>query len=151
MYMSSIQILWCFGSWFYPIDRIIKHSWFTEKSPVNSLKVQIYNFSFRTSKGVGYSGHFLGNALVITSMKVKGKGFQHCIKYDFLPRRVSSLLVEWKIVFFSMIVFCYSRHFKYLACDLSTLFLLQPKNAFPNTCSIYSRNIWVLWAIFILK
>ena len=44
--------------------------------------------SFRTSKGVGYSGHFLGNALVITSMKIKGKGFQHCIKFDFRPREV---------------------------------------------------------------
>ena len=45
--------------------------------------------SFRTSKGIGYSGHFLGNVLVVTSMKVKGKGFQHCIKYDFEPRKVS--------------------------------------------------------------
>ena len=46
-------------------------------------------FSFHTNKGVGYSANFLGNSLVITSMKVKGKGFQHCVKYDFQPRRVS--------------------------------------------------------------
>ena len=44
--------------------------------------------SFRTSKGVGYSAHFVGGNLVLTSMKVKGKGFQHCIKYDFVPRKV---------------------------------------------------------------
>jgi len=49
--------------------------------------------SFRTSKGVGYSGHFLGNALVITSMKIKGKGFQHCIKFDFRPREVRAMLL----------------------------------------------------------
>jgi len=49
--------------------------------------------SFRTSKGVGYSGHFLGNALVITSMKIKGKGFQHCVKFDFRPREVCEALV----------------------------------------------------------
>ena len=52
------------------------------------LSLSHFCCSFRTSKGIGYSGHFLGNALVITSMKVKGKGFQHCVKYDFLPRRV---------------------------------------------------------------
>ncbi len=45
--------------------------------------------SFRTSKGIGYSAHFVGGNLVLTSMKVKGKGFQHCIKYDFVPRKVN--------------------------------------------------------------
>lgn len=45
-------------------------------------------FSFKTSKGVGYSAHFVGNCLVLTSMKVKGKGFQHCVKYEFQPRKV---------------------------------------------------------------
>ena len=44
--------------------------------------------SFKTSKGVGYSAHFVGNCLVLTSMKVKGKGFQHCVKYEFQPRKV---------------------------------------------------------------
>lgn len=47
-------------------------------------------FSFKTSKGVGYSAHFVGNCLVLTSMKIKGKGFQHCVKYEFQPRKVSS-------------------------------------------------------------
>ncbi|NXG99208.1 NBEA protein, partial [Loxia leucoptera] len=44
-------------------------------------------FSFRTSKGVGYSAHFVGNCLIVTSLKSKGKGFQHCVKYDFQPRK----------------------------------------------------------------
>lgn len=46
--------------------------------------------SFKTSKGVGYTAHFVGNCLVLTSMKVKGKGFQHCVKYEFQPRKVSA-------------------------------------------------------------
>ena len=50
-------------------------------------KEKPYLYCFRTSKGVGYSAHFLGSSLVITSMKVKGKGFQHCVKYEFLPRK----------------------------------------------------------------
>lgn len=44
-------------------------------------------FSFKTSKGLGYSAHFIGNSLVVTSMKVKNKGFQHCFKYEFAPRK----------------------------------------------------------------
>ncbi len=46
-------------------------------------------FSFKTSKGVGYSAHFVGHCLVLTSIKVRGKGFQHCVKYEFHPRKVS--------------------------------------------------------------
>lgn len=46
--------------------------------------------SFRTSKGIGYSAHFVGNCLIVTSLKSKGKGFQHCVKYDFQPRKVSA-------------------------------------------------------------
>lgn len=77
------------------------HCWFRmDPNPgANVDREKPYLFCFRTSKGVGYSGHFLGNALVITSMKVKGKGFQHCVKYDFHPR-------EWYMV---TIVFIYNR------------------------------------------
>lgn len=46
------------------------------------------HFSFKTAKGIGYSAHFVGNCLVLTSMKIKGKGFQHCVKYEFQPRKV---------------------------------------------------------------
>ncbi|XP_041358388.1 neurobeachin-like isoform X2 [Gigantopelta aegis] len=58
--------------------------------PVTGVTVERekpYLYCFRTSKGVGYSAHFVGEALVITSMKVKGKGFQNCVTYEFQPRR----------------------------------------------------------------
>lgn len=47
-----------------------------------------FSFSFRTSKGLGYSAHFVGGCLIVTSLKTKGKGFQHCVKYDFKPQKV---------------------------------------------------------------
>ena len=58
--------------------------------------ILIFLCSFRTSKGVGYSAHFVGNCLIVTSLKSKGKGFQHCVKYDFQPRKVgvSKLSIE---------------------------------------------------------
>lgn len=55
------------------------------------------SFSFRTGKGIGYSGHFFGNAFVITVVKVKGKGFQHCVKYDFQPREVAYCIALFSI------------------------------------------------------
>lgn len=45
--------------------------------------------SFRTNKGLGYSAHFVGGCLIVTSIKSKGKGFQHCVKFDFKPQKVS--------------------------------------------------------------
>ncbi len=51
--------------------------------------------SFKTAKGVGYSAHFVGNCLVLTSMKVKGKGYQHCVKYEFQPRRWFMLAIVY--------------------------------------------------------
>lgn len=47
--------------------------------------------SFKTSKGIGYSAHFVGHCLVLTSIKIRGKGFQHCVKYEFQPRKVSNV------------------------------------------------------------
>nr|AYV89248.1 lipopolysaccharide-responsive and beige-like anchor [Tetranychus evansi] len=59
-------------------------SWF--RLEPNSINSQPYLYFFRTSKsGVGYSAHFTGNCLVLTSMKIKGKGYQHCIPYEFVP------------------------------------------------------------------
>lgn len=52
------------------------------------LSLMMIRNSFKTSKGVGYTAHFVGNCLVLTSMKIKGKGFQHCVKYEFQPRKV---------------------------------------------------------------
>ncbi|CAG2161448.1 unnamed protein product [Oppiella nova] len=67
-----IQNGWTFVTWF--------------RLEPNAANSQPYLYFFRTSKtGVGYSAHFTGNCLVLTSMKIKGKGFQHCIPYEFSP------------------------------------------------------------------
>nr|XP_006812132.1 PREDICTED: neurobeachin-like [Saccoglossus kowalevskii] len=76
-------------------------TWF-RLDPINSInidRVKPYLYCFRTGKGVGYSAHFMGSCLVVTAMKSKNKGFQHCIKYDFQPRK-------WYMV---TIVHIYSR------------------------------------------
>ncbi|XP_029027951.1 neurobeachin-like isoform X3 [Betta splendens] len=65
------------------------NTWF-RMDPLNSINVdkdKPYLYCFRTSKGIGYSAHFVGNCLIVTSLKSKGKGFQHCVKYDFQPRK----------------------------------------------------------------
>ncbi|KAG8182137.1 hypothetical protein JTE90_014552 [Oedothorax gibbosus] len=80
---------WSFSTWF-------------RLDPINSVNIERekpYLFCFRTSKGVGYSAHFVGNCLVFTSMKVKGKGYQHCVKYEFQPRK-------WYMI---AIVYIYNR------------------------------------------
>uniref|UniRef100_A0A4W6DYD4 Neurobeachin n=1 Tax=Lates calcarifer TaxID=8187 RepID=A0A4W6DYD4_LATCA len=64
-------------------------TWF-RMDPLNNINVdkdKPYLYCFRTSKGIGYSAHFVGNCLIVTSLKSKGKGFQHCVKYDFQPRK----------------------------------------------------------------
>ncbi|XP_051535523.1 neurobeachin-like isoform X1 [Myxocyprinus asiaticus] len=63
------------------------NTWF-RMDPLNNVNVdkdKPYLYCFRTSKGIGYSAHFVGNCLIVTSLKSKGKGFQHCVKYDFQP------------------------------------------------------------------
>ncbi|XP_022098981.1 neurobeachin-like isoform X3 [Acanthaster planci] len=69
-------------------------TWF-RLDPVNPSieKDKPYLYCFRTSKGIGYSGHFMGSCLVITAVKIKGKGFQHCIKHDFQPRKWNMVTV----------------------------------------------------------
>ncbi|XP_062328262.1 neurobeachin isoform X2 [Osmerus eperlanus] len=65
------------------------NTWF-QMDPINNINVdkdKPYLYCFRTSKGIGYSAHFVGNCLIVTSLKSKGKGFQHCVKYDFQPRK----------------------------------------------------------------
>lgn len=45
---------------------------------------QPYLYNFKTGKsGLGYSAHFTGNCLVLTSIRVKGKGVQHCVAHEF--------------------------------------------------------------------
>uniref|UniRef100_A0A8C6XH37 LPS responsive beige-like anchor protein n=1 Tax=Naja naja TaxID=35670 RepID=A0A8C6XH37_NAJNA len=65
------------------------HTWL-RMDPVNNINVdkdKPYLYCFRTSKGLGYSAHFVGGCLVVTSIKSKGKGFQHCVKFDFKPQK----------------------------------------------------------------
>ncbi|XP_051939556.1 lipopolysaccharide-responsive and beige-like anchor protein isoform X2 [Hippocampus zosterae] len=65
------------------------HTWL-RMDPLNNLNVdkdKPYLYCFRTSKGLGYSAHFVGGCLIVTSLKTKGKGFQHCVKYDFKPQK----------------------------------------------------------------
>ena len=72
-------------------------TWF-RLDPLNAVNIERekpYLYCFKTSKGVGYSAHFVGNCLVLTSMKVKGKGFQHCVKYEFQPRKWFMLAVVY--------------------------------------------------------
>ncbi|CAF0746128.1 unnamed protein product [Didymodactylos carnosus] len=70
--------------------------WFRIDPVCNSIieKEKPYLYWFCTSKGLGYSAHFVGNCLVISYAKMKEKGFQHCIQYEFKPR-------EWYMVTFS--------------------------------------------------
>lgn len=82
-----------------------------------------FDFSFKNSKGVGYSAHFVGNCLVLTSMKVKGKGFQHCVKYEFQPRKVSAFFFVhtqkmWAKLNVQRFSYCVGRRsrFKFFCC-----------------------------------
>ncbi|XP_068176800.1 lipopolysaccharide-responsive and beige-like anchor protein isoform X3 [Antennarius striatus] len=65
------------------------HTWL-RMDPINNINVdkdKPYLYCFRTSKGLGYSAHFVGGCLIVTSLKSKGKGYQHCVKYDFKPQK----------------------------------------------------------------
>ncbi|XP_057698664.1 lipopolysaccharide-responsive and beige-like anchor protein isoform X2 [Corythoichthys intestinalis] len=65
------------------------HTWL-RMDPLNNINVdkdKPYLYCFRTSKGHGYSAHFVAGCLIVTSLKTKGKGFQHCVKYDFKPQK----------------------------------------------------------------
>uniref|UniRef100_A0A672PHJ7 LPS responsive beige-like anchor protein n=1 Tax=Sinocyclocheilus grahami TaxID=75366 RepID=A0A672PHJ7_SINGR len=65
------------------------HTWL-RLDPINNINVdkdKPYLYCFRTSKGLGYSAHFVGGCLIVTSLKSKAKGFQHCVKYDFKPQK----------------------------------------------------------------
>ncbi|XP_046699240.1 lipopolysaccharide-responsive and beige-like anchor protein isoform X2 [Silurus meridionalis] len=65
------------------------HTWL-RLDPINNMNVdkdKPYLYCFRTSKGMGYSVHFVGGCLIVTALKAKGKGFQHCVKFDFKPQK----------------------------------------------------------------
>ncbi|XP_077059368.1 lipopolysaccharide-responsive and beige-like anchor protein isoform X2 [Siphateles boraxobius] len=65
------------------------HTWL-RLDPINNINVdkdKPYLYCFRTNKSLGYSAHFVGGCLIVTSLKSKAKGFQHCVKYDFKPQK----------------------------------------------------------------
>ena len=66
-----IQLGWSFSTWFF-------------LEPKSCAQPYLYNFKTGVS-GIGYSAHFTGNCLVLTSIRVKGKGVQHCVAYEFPP------------------------------------------------------------------
>lgn len=73
--------------------------WF-RLDPLNNLNIETdkpYLYCLRTSKGIGYSGHFVGGCLVITALKSKGKGFQQCVAVEFSPRKWHHVVIvhEW--------------------------------------------------------
>ena len=74
----------------WPIQNGFSVSCWFRLDPLNNLHIETdkpYLYCLRTSKGIGYSGHFVGGCLVITALKSKGKGFQQCVAVEFNSRR----------------------------------------------------------------
>ncbi|GAB6031814.1 hypothetical protein CHUAL_010216 [Chamberlinius hualienensis] len=97
---GSAVLLPPFARW--PLENGFTFSTWFRLDPINSVNIERekpYLYCFRTTKGLGYSAHFVGNCLVLTSTKIKGKGYQHCVKYEFQPRK-------WYMV---AIVYIYNR------------------------------------------
>ena len=80
---------------FTALSYLFLHFWGQFQCWNYNLKIIFSIFSFKTAKGIGYSAHFVGNCLVLTSMKVKGKGYQHCVKYEFQPRKWYMLAIVY--------------------------------------------------------
>ncbi|VDO19901.1 unnamed protein product [Heligmosomoides polygyrus] len=58
--------------------------------PMSSVlfeKERPFLYCFRSSKSIGYSCHFMGNALVVTAEKAKGKVVTRCTKKELTPRK----------------------------------------------------------------
>ncbi|VDM17712.1 unnamed protein product [Hydatigera taeniaeformis] len=80
---------WTFQTWIY-----------IDPSLCNLREVKPrYLFSFQTDKGLGYTAHFLGTLFIVTSIRAKDKGLQHCVPAEFHPCR-------WYML---TIVFVYNR------------------------------------------
>ncbi|CAM9326535.1 unnamed protein product, partial [Lampetra planeri] len=99
------------------------HTWL-RMDPLNNINIdkdKPYLYCFRTSKGLGYSAHFVGGCLIVTSLKSKGKGFQHCVKYDFKPQKMGAVylfgeaLSAAQILAIYQLVQGYQGTFKYKA------------------------------------
>ncbi|CAF3867349.1 unnamed protein product [Rotaria sordida] len=70
-------------------------TWFRIDPVANSIieKEKPYLYWFCTSKGHGYTAHFVGNCLVISYTKPKEKNFQHCIQFEFKSREVIMMII----------------------------------------------------------
>ncbi|CAJ0926627.1 unnamed protein product [Ranitomeya imitator] len=55
--------------------------------PGKSAAVRVSCHSSNQQRTWLFCSHFVGGCLIITSIKSKGKGFQHCVKYDFKPQK----------------------------------------------------------------
>ncbi|WKX98416.1 hypothetical protein Q1695_013812 [Nippostrongylus brasiliensis] len=68
---------WTFSTWLRmdPMSSVL----FEKEKP--------YLYCFRSSKSIGYSCHFMGNALVVTAEKAKGKVVTKCTKKELTPRK----------------------------------------------------------------
>lgn len=122
---------------------------FGKQQQHNNIKWKRNCCSFKTSKGVGYTAHFVGNCLVLTSMKVKGKGFQHCVKYEFQPRKVTQLSRN-EIYLIFLPIFCriftcvdimYAFQMQFFAAFF--LFLVTPPSCLPMHDHVSSGSMCV--------
>ncbi|XP_014675943.1 PREDICTED: neurobeachin-like [Priapulus caudatus] len=76
---------WTFSTWF-------------RLDPKSNASLELdkpYLYSFTSSTGKGFQAHFLGNCLVLSAVKVKDSVFQHCVKYEFEPRKWYHLSVVY--------------------------------------------------------
>ncbi|KAL5962455.1 Lipopolysaccharide-responsive and beige-like anchor protein [Taenia solium] len=76
---------WTFQSWIYIDPTLCK---------LSEVKPR-YLFSFQTDKGLGYTAHFLGTLFIITSIRAKDKGLQHCVPTEFHPCRWYMLTIAF--------------------------------------------------------
>ena len=80
---------WSFATWL----RIEPMQASTGSTPVAPTA---YLFYLRSTRDLlGYSAHMAGRCLVVTSMKVKGKGDQHCVPFEFQPFRWYHLVLTY--------------------------------------------------------
>ncbi|MFH4978421.1 hypothetical protein AB6A40_005130 [Gnathostoma spinigerum] len=66
--------------------------------PLNSVnfeKERPYLYCFRTSKGVGYECYFMGNCLVISSVRYPGKETARCIRHELSPRKWHHVAISY--------------------------------------------------------
>uniref|UniRef100_A0A672GQY2 Neurobeachin n=1 Tax=Salarias fasciatus TaxID=181472 RepID=A0A672GQY2_SALFA len=74
------------------------NTWF-RMDPLNNINVdkdKPYLYCFRTSKGIGYSAHFVGNCLIVTSLKSKGKVSRRCVFHCWYMISIVHIYSRWR-------------------------------------------------------